>query len=179
MPFFDLPTPDQMSAESRAALEEYARYRNAATPARTWHAYAGVPGIVEARLKAMMALSEQPAFPWQAKIIAVMLIAHARKCRSCFGGAWGELQKLGFGDDSLNAMCADPDALPLAGRDRDFVRYALRIATDSASLTAKDLREMEASGFSKGEILQIIGFGAYWAMNTIFSQAALAGLVDE
>jgi hypothetical protein len=38
---------------------------------------------------------------------------------------------------------------------------------------------MEASGFSKEEILQIIGFGAYWAMNTIFSQAALAGLVDE
>lgn len=179
MPFFDLPTPAEMPAESRAALEEYTRLRKAATPARTWHVYARVPGIVETRLKAAMALSEEPSFPWQAKMIAVMLIAHARKCRSCFGGAWGELQKLGFDEDSLNTMCADPGNLPLGGRDRDFVRYALRVATDSASLTAKDLREMEASGFSKGEILQIIGFGAYWAMNTIFSQSALAGLVDE
>jgi hypothetical protein len=38
---------------------------------------------------------------------------------------------------------------------------------------------MEADGFSKEEILQIIAFGAYWAMNTIFSQTALAGLLDE
>jgi hypothetical protein len=179
MPFFDLPTPAEMSPESRAALDEYARLRNTAVPARTWTVFTRVPGIVEARLKAVMALSEGAPFPWEAKTVAVMLIAHARKCRGCFGAAWDELKKLGFDDDSLNMMCGDPDSLPLSSRDRDFVRYALRVATDSASLTAADLREMEASGFSKGEILQIIGFGAYWAMNTIFTTSALAGLVDE
>jgi alkylhydroperoxidase family enzyme len=179
MPFFDLPAPQDMTTEARAALEEYRRLRKSDTVARTWHVYGRVPGIVEARLKACLELNEGAPFSWEARCVAVMLIAHARKCRTCFGASRAELQKLGFDDDSLTGMCADPDRIPLQGRDRHFVRYALRVATDSASFTDKDLREMEASGFSKEEILQIIAFGAYWAMNTIFSQAALAGLVDE
>jgi hypothetical protein len=38
---------------------------------------------------------------------------------------------------------------------------------------------MEGAGFSKDEILEMIGFAAYWNMNIVFSQAALAGLADE
>ncbi len=179
MAFFDLPTPEEMPGEARAALEGYRDLHKFERIPPTWHVFGRFPGIVETRLKAVLSLSEQAPFAWEAKMVAVMLISHARKCRTCFGGSWRELVKLGFDDDSLNAMCADPESIPLKGRDRHFVRYALRIATDSPSLTQKDLREMEASGFSKDEILQIIAFGAYWVMNTTFSQSALAGLTDD
>ena len=40
-------------------------------------------------------------------------------------------------------------------------------------------REMEASGFSKIEIQQMIGFAAYWVFNIVFTQSATAGLADE
>ena len=53
------------------------------------------------------------------------------------------------------------------------------IATGSASLTPKDLREMEQAGFSKDEILEIIAFAAYWTMNIVFSTSGLAGLSEE
>ena len=179
MAFFDLPTPEELTPPTRALLEGYRELRKFNAIPRTWLAFGKFPGIVDARLKAMEAMNEQSPFSWQAKCVAVMLIAHARKCRTCFGGAWRELEKLGFDDDSLTAMCADPESLPLEGRDRQFVRHALRVATDSASLTEKDLCEMQASGFSKDEVLLIIAFAGYWAMNTILNQSVLAGLGDD
>jgi hypothetical protein len=59
------------------------------------------------------------------------------------------------------------------------VQYTLKIATASADLTPKDFREMEASGFSKYEIQEMIGFAAYWVFNIVFTQSATAGLADE
>jgi hypothetical protein len=108
-----------------------------------------------------------------------MLIAHAKRCRSCFAGARFELDKLGFDEPTMDAMCAHRDSLPLEERDRHFVHYALKIATGSADLTPKDFREMEQGGFSKDEIRQMIGFAAYWNMNIVFNQAALASLTDD
>jgi hypothetical protein len=57
--------------------------------------------------------------------------------------------------------------------------YTLRIAMDSANLAPKDFREMKQAGFSKDEILEMIALAAYWNMNIVFSQAALAGFAEE
>lgn len=38
---------------------------------------------------------------------------------------------------------------------------------------------MERDGFPKDEILEMIGFAAYWNLNIVFSQAALVGLVER
>jgi hypothetical protein len=59
------------------------------------------------------------------------------------------------------------------------VRYALKIATESADLRPKDFREMAEHGFSKEEVQEIIGFSAYWAMNMVFTQSVNAGLQEE
>jgi len=90
-----------------------------------------------------------------------------------------ELDKLGFDERTLDGICANPQVLPLKERDRLFVHYALRIATDSANLTPRDFREMAERGFSKEEIQEIIAFAAYWVMNIVFSQAVSAALSED
>ena len=111
--------------------------------------------------------------------MAVMLIAHSKRCRTCFAYSRGHLDKLGFDEEMLDRVCADPEALPLKERDRLFVHYALKIATRSADLRPKDFQEMAAHGFSKDEVQEIIGFAAYWTMTMVLIQSALAALADD
>lgn len=179
MAFFDLPPDEELSADVRRMLEEYRHLTGTQTVAPTWKAFGRSPKIIEARLKAAQNLNFQCNFPWDARWIAAMLIAHVRRCRACFAGARLQLDKLGFNEDTMDAMCAAPEALPLKERDRLFVHYALKIATSSADLQPKDFREMAQHGFSKEEIQEIIAFVAYWTMNMVFSQAALAALADD
>lgn len=180
MAFFDLPPDEELTPEVRQMLDEYARFVGREKAPPTWRVFARSPKIIEARLKAAKNIGfHLPGFPWDAQNFAIMLIAHARKCRTCFGSSRDQLNKLGFDEATLDGICANPQALPLKERDRLFVEYALRVATDSANLTPKDFTEMEAHGFSKGEIQQIIAFAAYWMMNIVFSQSVTAALAEE
>jgi alkylhydroperoxidase family enzyme len=179
MAFFELPKDEDLPPESRRILEEYQRLQGAKTMASNWKLFGHFPKIIEARFLAWKNLNQDVSFSFDARCVAVMLIAHAKRCQLCFAGARFQLDKLGFDEGAMDAMCANPDALPLKERDRRFVHYALRVAMDSANLTPKDFREMEQAGFSKDEIQEMIAFAAYWTMNIVFSQAALAGLSDE
>jgi alkylhydroperoxidase/carboxymuconolactone decarboxylase family protein YurZ len=76
-------------------------------------------------------------------------------------------------------MCANPNALPLPERDRLFVQFALKVAAGAADLTRADFDRMAAHGFTEDEVKQIIGFAAFWVMNTMFSASALVALADE
>ncbi len=179
MAFFDLPADNELSPEVRQTLEEYRRLTGTEEVSPNWRAFGRSPQIVEARFKANMNLSYRCAFPWDARMVAVMLIAHAKRCQTCFAGSRFQLDKLGFDAATLDGFCANPDALPLKERDRLFVHYALKIATGSADLQPKDFREMAAHGFSRDEVQEIIGFAAYWVMSIVFSQSATAALAEE
>mgnify|MGYP001604074932 CR=1 FL=1 len=179
MAFFDPPADEKLTPEVRQMLAEYQRMNGTPAVPPTWRAFGRSPQIIEARFKAYQNLSYQSKFPWDARNVAIMLIAHAKRCQGCFAGARFQLDKLGFDEATLDGICANPEGLPLKERDRLFVRYAFRIGTDSVNLHPKDFREMEAQGLSKGEIQQIIAFAAYWVMNIVFSQAVSAALDEE
>ena len=179
MAFFDLPGDEELSAEVRQMLEEHRRLTGVDTIAPTWRAYGRSPKIIEARHMASGHLSFPSRVPWDARNLAVMLIAHAKRCRSCFAYSRSQLDKLGFDETTLDGICAHPETLPLGERDRLFVHYALKIAAGSADLAPKDFREMTEHGFSREEIQEIIGFAAYWTMTMVFSQSALAALAEE
>lgn len=179
MAFFDIPADEELSPEVRQRLEEYRRLLGLESLPRTWKAFGRCPKIIEARFTAFQNLHYQSRFPWEARMVAVMLIAHARRCQGCFAGARFQLDKLGFDEATLDGMCENPDILPLKERDRRFVQYALRIASGSADLRPKDFRDMVEHGFSREEIQEIIGFVAYWTMNIIFTQSVNAGLTEE
>lgn len=179
MAFFELPKDEDLPPESLKMLEEYQRLQGTKTIASTWRLFGRFPKIIEARLLAWRNLTHEAPFSFDAICIAVMLIAHAKRCQACFSGARIQLDKLGFDEAAMDTMCANSDTLPLKERDRRFVHFALKIGTDSANLTPKDFREMERAGFSKDEIQEMIAFAAYWNMNIVFSQAAVAGLAEE
>ena len=179
MAFFDIPADEELSPEVRQRLEEYRRLLGLESLPRTWKVFGLSPKIIEGRFTAFQNLNYQSRFPWEARNLAVMLIAHAKRCQGCFTGARSQLNKLGFDEATLDGFCANPEALPLKDRDRLFVHYALKIATESADLRPKDFREMAEHGFSKEEVQDIIGFAAYWAMNMVFTQSVNAALMEE
>lgn len=179
MPFFDIPADEELSPEVRQLLDEYGHLTGRGQAPPTWRAFGRSPKIIEARVKAYENLSYISKFPWDARNLAVMLIAHTKRCRGCFAFSRIDLEKLGFDEATLDGICANPEALPLRERDRLFVHYALKIATGSADLQSRDFREMAEHGFSKEEIQEIIAFAAYWTMNMVFTQSANAALADE
>lgn len=179
MAFFDLPADGELSPEAREMLDEFKRLAGSEMVPPTWRALARSPKITEARLKGAENLHFKCKFPWEARNFAVMLIAHAKGCQACFAIARSTLDKLGFDNDTLTAICANPDTLPLEERDRLFVKYTLKIATDSANLKPKDFKEMAEHGFSKEDVQEMIGLAAFWIMNIVISQSTVAALAED
>ncbi len=178
MAVFDLPADNELSPEVRRIFEEIRRLFGGESVPPNWKAYGRSPKIVEARFAASQNLFTQSTFPWEARNVAIMLIAHAKRCRTCFAFSRYHLDKLGFDEATLDRICANPEVLALKERDRLFVHYALKIATRSADLQPKDFREMAERGFSREDVQEIIGFAAYWSLTMTFAQSALAALAD-
>ena len=180
MAFFEVPKDEEITPEARQWLDELRRLRGVETLPRTWTTYARIPRILKARVTAEDSLSRQAAaFSWEARMIAFMLVAHARRCDGCFGASRVQLTTLGFDEPVLDGFCANPAELPLSERERLFVQYVLRIASDPTQLRPKDFREMEAKGLSATDVQEIAGYAAWAVMNTIFTTVANTALIDE
>jgi len=182
MAFFDLPKDENISPDARRWFDELRRLRGVDSVPRTWLAYAHSPRILEARVTANATLlnnAEPSRFSWEARVIAFMLIAHARRCEGCFGSSRRVLTQLGFDEPALDGFCANPAVLPLPERERLFVKYALTFANAPADLQPKDFDEMKAQGLSQEDVLEIIGCAAFSVFNTIFTTVANTGLRNE
>jgi alkylhydroperoxidase/carboxymuconolactone decarboxylase family protein YurZ len=179
MAFFDLPPEVDIPPESFRVLDELRRLLGREKFSPTWHAYGRQPRILESRWLDSQNLVQHCRFPNSVKAVGAMLIAHARRCSSCFGASRATLTQLGFDEPALDAMCSNPEALPLDHRGRRFVHWALKFATGTPDLTPKDFREMAEDGFTPEEVQEIVGFAVYWVGNTMFSTAARVGLSDD
>jgi alkylhydroperoxidase family enzyme len=67
----------------------------------------------------------------------------------------------------------------LSDRERHFVDFTLRVARDPSGFKPADFQEMERMGFSKDEILEMIGVAGFWSMATTVTSAIGAGLDEE
>lgn len=183
MAFFDIPGDRDITPEARQWLDELRRVRGVETPGPTWLAYWRSPRILKARVITEDNLynqsSGQSAFSWEARNIAFMLVAHARRCDGCFRGSRRELRALGFDEPALDGFCANPAVLPLSDRERLFVTYVLRIAIDPTQLEPKHFRELEAQGFSRENVQELIGFAANAVFQTIFTTTTNTALRDD
>jgi len=179
MAFFEMLTEDQMPAEAREYIAIVKKRARAERAEGTFYALARNPRLVKAWVQAAQELIPIPNRFGTAQGIVGMLISHAKGCRRCFDTSRDLLVKLGFDDATLEGMCQAPAALPLAERERRFVEFTLRVARDPQGLKPSDFREMEQAGFSKDEILEMIGVAAYWNLATTFASAVGAGLQEE
>jgi alkylhydroperoxidase family enzyme len=182
MAFFDIPRPEDLTPEVRRWFDELKRLRGVETLPTSHLAYGGSPKIVEARVRAeanLVPKSGPSRFSWSTRMVAFMLVAHARRCAGCFAASRRNLNALGFDEPALDGFCANPAALPLPDRDRLFVHYTLRVAMNPAELQPKDFKELEAHGFSREDVQEIIALAAFAVFNTIFTTMANTALSDE
>lgn len=179
MPFFEIPTDEEVSPEVRKLFAQYTSERGAEDVPVGWRAFALTPRVLEARIQAQSSLFLQCRFPMATKAMAFMLIAHKARCQVCFVASQTALERLGFDGPTLDAICMSPQELPLSERDRTFVDCALRIADDPASLRRSDYEAMVVRGLSREEIQEVIGFAAYVNMTITFTKAQLGWLADE
>jgi hypothetical protein len=182
MAFFDIPKDEDITPEARQWLDELKRMRGVETLPSSWMAYARSPRILKARVTVEASVfrpGSPSAFSWEARVVAFMLVAHARRCDGCFGASRRILTNLGFDEPALDGFCANPAVLPLPERERVFVKYVLRIATNPSELQPKDFLELQAHGFSREDVQETAACAAHALMNTIFTTVANTALSDE
>jgi uncharacterized peroxidase-related enzyme len=179
MPFFQLVSEDTMDPEAREYLELAKKRQRLDRLAPSYYAMAAYPPLLKAVVQAYEELIRVPNRFGTSQFIAAMLIAHAKGCGPCFNASRGFLQKIGIDEGALDAMCRRPEDLPLSDRERHFVEFTLRVARDPAGLKLADFQEMERLGFSKDEILEMIGVAGFWSLATTVTSALDPGLRAE
>jgi hypothetical protein len=139
--------------------------------------YARNPRILKARVTVETALFRPPApsaFSAEAWLIAFMLVAHAWRREGGFAASRGYLTNPGFGEPALDGSCANPVMLPLPDRERLFVKYVLRLATNPSERQPKDFLELPAQGLTPADVQEIAGCAAHAVMNANFTRPTCA-----
>jgi hypothetical protein len=179
MAFFD-PVPEEQLSPEVKRLFEIARKRTPShTVGPTVHSLAAHPRVFKGFVEVREELNPIPSRFGSGPYIAGMLIAHSVGCRACFNLSRGWLAKLGFDEETLSGYCAAPATLPLAERDRRMVEFTVKVACDRGSVKPADFRDMERAGFSKEDVLEMIGIAAFWNLATTIGTAMDAGLREE
>jgi len=180
MPFFEPLREEQLSPELRR-LAEIARKRQVNQDHLSPHllAMARHPRLLKGFVEVREELNPIPSRFGSGAFIAGMLIAHSVGCRACFALCRGTLAKVGFDEATLDGYCAAPANLPLDDRDRRMVEFTVRLAGERGQLKPSDYREMEGAGFSKDDVLEMIGIAAFWNLATTIAAAVDTGLAEE
>jgi len=180
MPFFE-PIPEEDLPPELRRLMEIARKRQVSPDRLSPHllVMARRPRFLKGFVEVREELNPIPSRFGSGAFIAGMLIAHSVGCRACFALCRGTLAKVGFDESTLDGYCAAPASLPLAERDRRMVEFTVRLACERGQLKSADYREMEGAGFSKEDLLEMIGIAAFWNLATTIATAVDAGLVEE
>jgi uncharacterized peroxidase-related enzyme len=179
MSFFQLVPEEQMTLEARQYADLARTRLRVDQLGAHYHAMAAHPQLLKAFVQAFADLLPIPNRFGTSQFIVSMLIAHAKGCAPCFNASRGFLLKIGIDEAALDAMCSRPEDLPLSDRERHFVEFTLRVARDPSGLKPADFQEMERLGFSKDEILEMIGVAGFWSMATTVTSAIAAGLDEE
>lgn len=179
MPFFEIVAEDRIAPEAGKYIELAKKRQRVERLGVSYYAMAAYPPLLKAFVQAMEDLVRVPNRFGTSQFIASMLIAHAKGCGPCFHASRNFLLKIGIDESALDNMCRRPEDLPLSERERHFVEFTLRVATDPSALKRADFEDMERLGFSKDEILEMIGVAGFWSMATTVTSALDRGLRDE
>lgn len=179
MSFFEPLGEDRVPFEAKEWIELAKKRQRVDRLAPMYYIMAQYPRLLKAFVLSFDELIPVPNRFGTVEFIASMLIAHAKKCGPCFDASRGFLLKIGFDEATLDGMCQMPSALPLSERERRFVEFTLRVAVDPGGLKLEDFREMERAGFSRDEILEMIGVAGFWSLATTVTSALAGGLRRE
>lgn len=179
MAFLEVLTEDQMVPEAREQVEVVKKRKKSDQLDRVFYVLANHPRLLKTFVQALEGFNPIPSRFGACNYVAGMLIAHAKRCRSCFDTSRAALSSLGFDELALDQMCEVAEMLPLSERERRIVGFALRAARDPEGLKPDEFRELKRAGFTKEDVLEMIGIAAYWNLATTLGSAVDAGLREE
>lgn len=179
MAYFTRLPDEKLSPEASLYIAKARKRQRSERIAPSYHVMAHYPPLLKAFVETFDGLVPVPNRFGTSQFIASMLIAHAKGCHPCFDASRDFLLKIGLDEAELNHMCEVPSELPLSERERRFVNFTLRTARDPGGLKAEDFREMERAGFTRDEILEMIGVAGFWALATTVTTALDAGMHEE
>lgn len=179
MAFFEMLTEEQMAPEAREQVEVVKKRKKSDQLDRVFYVLVDHPRLLKTLVQALEGFNPIPSRFGACNYVAGMLIAHAKRCRSCFDASRTALSSLGFDEPALDRMCERPEMLPLSERERRIVKFTLGAARDPEGLKPAEFRELERAGFTKEDVLEMIGIAAYWNLATTLGSAVDAGLREE
>lgn len=179
MGFFPLLTEAEMSPEARECIARSKARRRTERVEPIAYAMAAHSRLLVAHSQLREQLTPIPSRFGAVQHIAGMLIAHVRDCAPCFNNCRDVLNTLGFDTETLDGFCKAPDTLPLGERDQRIIAFTLSMAREPKAIRPADFREMEKAGFSREELLEMVGLACYWNWATTLATLMDAGIRDE
>jgi hypothetical protein len=171
MAFLNLMPEDKLSPDAKMYIDRAKKRQRSERISPGYYLMAHYPPLLKAFVEAFDTLIPVPNRFGTSQFIASMLIAHDKHCDPCFDASRTFLAKIGMSDEELDRMCELPSALPLSDRDRRFVDFTLRVARNPTALKAEDFQEMARAGFSRDEVVEMIGVAGFWALATTVTTA--------
>ena len=90
-----------------------------------------------------------------------MLVSQGNRCDYCIDMNAGMLvNRFGWTQEQVAATRADPAAADLPEREKAMLLLVLKAVRDAFSVSAADLDALRGLGWSDGEILEAVSFGA-------------------
>lgn len=88
-----------------------------------------------------------------------MLVSETERCEYCINLNTGMLLQAGFTEDQLLAAKEDYEKIPLDEKDKELVKFVLKVVKDSHSTTAEDMDKLRGLGWSDRDILDAVNHG--------------------
>jgi uncharacterized peroxidase-related enzyme len=144
------------TAESAAAFAAYAESQR-----DHWGFVPDYTGCFAARPEvatAWIALASAVRAPMDRRRFELVTIAAARARRSayCTAAHARMLMDVCHDEPTLRDLAADPDGGQLAAVDAAIYRFAVRVATDPASVTQQEVDDLRAVGLTDSDIADIV-----------------------
>ena len=104
--------------------------------------------------------------------LIVVATSAVNQCMYCVV-AHGAILRIRTKDPLIaDQVAINPNKADLSERERHIVEFALKVASDSASITDDDLDEMSANGFTDDEIWDIGAITALFALSNRYANFA-------
>lgn len=88
-----------------------------------------------------------------------MLVSVEHHCEYCIDLNTGMLIQNGMKAEELEAAKQDYEQIPLPEKEKELIRFVLKVVKDSKSTTAEDMNHLRSLGWSDKDILDAVNHG--------------------
>ncbi len=161
LPISQLPMLEEQEATGEVAqvFDDIKREVNIPFIPNFFRTLATSPPALAGTWNAELKIHMQTTLPMSLKTMILFSIAAARQCKYCSALHEVTCRTLGIDEETLGALVKDLDTLA-PRRVQEIIKFALKCAENSSSLTEADYDHVREQGVSDEELTEIIALSA-------------------